>query len=180
MLLSCGINHYLHSSHHQPSNPLNILEAFLKCYTPKDTAKEKKFTSNYIFVIAFPTFRVSSLFRDIGKMSDRGYITAQIPETGVKGGVMSQEEKPDKKKTVENFGEMFKAFGEAISEIFNDPRLKEKAKEFAESAAESAKILGQKFKDEEVKNKFRDVGKAAQDFGKGVADTFKADKDKEK
>jgi len=81
--------------------------------------------------------------------------------------------------TVENFGEMFKAFGDAISEIFDDPKLKEKAKEFAESATESAKIFGSRFKDEEVKDKFRDVGKAAQDFGKSVVDCFKADKDKE-
>ena len=92
---------------------------------------------------------------------------------------MPQEEKSDKKMTVENFGEMFKAFGDAISEIFDDPKLKEKAKEFAESATESAKIFGSRFKDEEVKDKFRDVGKAAQDFGKSVVDCFKADKDKE-
>ncbi len=91
---------------------------------------------------------------------------------------MRQEEKSDKKMTVENFGEMFKAFGDAISEIFDDPKLKEKAKEFAESATESAKIFGSRFKDEEVKDKFRDVGKAAQDFGKSVVDCFKADKDK--
>lgn len=92
---------------------------------------------------------------------------------------MRQEEKSDKKMTVENFGEMFKAFGDAISEIFDDPKLKEKAKEFAESATESAKIFGSRFKDEEVKDKFRDVGKAAQDFGKSVVDCFKAGKDKE-
>ena len=92
---------------------------------------------------------------------------------------MPQEEKSDKKMTVENFGEMFKAFGDAISEIFDDPKLKEKAKEFAVSATESEKIFGSRFKDEEVKDKFRDVGKAAQDFGKSVVDCFKADKDKE-
>jgi hypothetical protein len=92
---------------------------------------------------------------------------------------MRQEEKSDKKMTVENFCEMFKAFGNAISEIFDDPKLKEKAKEFAESATESAKIFGSRFKDEEVKDKFRDVGKAAQDFGKSVVDCFKAGKDKE-
>ena len=60
---------------------------------------------------------------------------------------------------------MFKAFGEAISEIFNDPDLKEKEKEFGKSAAKSAEVLGNRFKDEDVKAKFRDVGKAAQDFG---------------
>ena len=93
---------------------------------------------------------------------------------------MSQEEKFNKKTTAENFSEMFKTFGDAVSEIFDDPKLKEKAKEFADSAAESANIFGSRFKDEEVKNKFRDVGKAAQDFGKSVADYFKSDKDTKK
>ena len=93
---------------------------------------------------------------------------------------MSQDEKTSKKTAAENLGEMFRIFGDAVSEIFDDPKLKEKAKEFADSAAESAKIFGSRFKDEEVKDKFRDVGKAAQDFGKSVADCFKADKDKEK
>jgi len=39
---------------------------------------------------------------------------------------MPQEEKADKKQTADNFAEMFRAFGQAISEIFNDPDLKEK------------------------------------------------------
>ncbi len=90
---------------------------------------------------------------------------------------MSQEEKFNKKTTAENFGEMFRAFGDAISEIFDTPELKEKAKEFAESAAESAKIFGSRFKDEEVKAKFRDVGEAAQDFGKNIVHCFRAKKD---
>ena len=72
---------------------------------------------------------------------------------------------------------MFKTFGEAISEVFNDPELKEEAKEFGKSAAKSAEALGNRFKDEDVKAKFRDVGKAAQDFGKSVSDSFKASKD---
>ena len=90
---------------------------------------------------------------------------------------MPQEEKFDKKKTAENFGEIFKAFGDAVSEIFDDPKLKENAREFAESATESAKIFGTRFKDEEVKDKFRDVGKAVQDFSKAITDCFKAQKD---
>ena len=73
---------------------------------------------------------------------------------------------------------MFKVFVEAIGEIFDDPKLKEKAKEFVESATESAKLFGSRFKDEEVKAKFGDVGKAAQDLGKSVSDCFKASKDK--
>ena len=87
---------------------------------------------------------------------------------------MSQEDK----NVAENFGELIKAFGNAVGEIFDDPKLKEKAKEFADSATESVKIFGGRFKDEEVKAKFGDVGKAAQDFGKSAADCFKSDKDK--
>jgi hypothetical protein len=92
------------------------------------------------------------------------------------GGVMSQEEHSDKKQAADNFAEMFRAFGQAISEIFNDPELKEKAKGFTESTSASAKTLANRFKDEEVKAKFRDVGKAAQVFGRSVADAFKDDK----
>jgi len=77
------------------------------------------------------------------------------------------------KKLAESFGEMVKAFGEAMGEIFQDPELKKKAKEFGKSAASSAEALGSRFKDEEVKKKFRDVGKAAQDFGKNMAEYFK-------
>ena len=85
----------------------------------------------------------------------------------------------EEKTTAESFGELIKAFGNAVSETFDDPKLKEKAKEFADSAAESAKAFGSRFKDDEAKAKFGDVGKAAQDFGQSVADCFKASKDKE-
>ncbi|MDD3520305.1 MAG: hypothetical protein PHU65_03595 [Actinomycetota bacterium] len=85
----------------------------------------------------------------------------------------------DKKSAAENLGKMFKEFGSAISEIFNDPDLKTKSKEFAESASESAKAFTQRFKDEEVQNKFKEVGKAAQDFGKSMADYFKSENQKE-
>jgi hypothetical protein len=91
---------------------------------------------------------------------------------------MSQEQNAGKKTSAESFADIFRAFGQAVSEIFNDPELKEKAREFGKSAAESAGAFGSRFKDEDVKEKFRDVGKAAQDFGKSVADCFKDDKDK--
>lgn len=71
---------------------------------------------------------------------------------------------------------MFESFGDAISKIFNDPKLKEKAKEFGQSATESAKTLAGRFKDEEVREKFREVGKAAQEFGKSISDYFKPEK----
>ena len=90
--------------------------------------------------------------------------------------IMSQGQNSGKKTPAENFAEMFKAFGQAMSEVFNDPELKEKAKEFAESASKSAKTLGSRFKDEDVRNRFRGVGKAAEDFGKSIADCFKDSK----
>ncbi len=90
---------------------------------------------------------------------------------------MPQEEKAQEQNPAEHFGELIKAFGNAVGEIFDDPKLKEKAKEFADSATESAKVFGSRFKDEEVRAKFGDVGKAAQDFGKAIADCFKAKSD---
>ena len=89
---------------------------------------------------------------------------------------MSSEEQYSKKSAAESFGDMFKAFGDAMGEIFNDPELKEQAKEFGKNAAKSASTFGSRFKDEEVKAKFRDVGKAAQSFGKSVVDSFKDEK----
>ena len=73
---------------------------------------------------------------------------------------------------------MFRTFGDAISEIFNDPNLREKAKEFGKSAGESAETFGKRFKDEDVKAKFREVGKAAQEFGESIADYFREDRDR--
>jgi hypothetical protein len=66
-----------------------------------------------------------------------------------------------------------------MGQIFNDPKLKEKARELGKAAKESAETLGERFKDDEVKAKFKDVGKAAQAFGKNVADIFTEDTRKE-
>jgi hypothetical protein len=87
-----------------------------------------------------------------------------------------EEDNREKKDSIESFTNMFKEFGEAVSEIFNDPRLRQKAREFNESAFESAKALGDRFKDEDVKNKFKDVGKAAQEFGRNVRESFEEKK----
>ncbi len=86
------------------------------------------------------------------------------------------QENDDQKGTVDSFVKMFKEFGNTVAEIFNDPKLKEKAKEFGESAVESAKALGERFKDEDVKSKFKDIGKAAQEFGQNVSESFKDEK----
>lgn len=82
-----------------------------------------------------------------------------------------------KKSAAENLGQMFKEFGSAIAEIFNDPELKAKSKDFAESAAQSARAFAARFKDEDVKERFREVGKAAQNLGKNVSDYFKTEKE---
>ena len=82
-----------------------------------------------------------------------------------------------KKSPSEAFGNMIKEFGDAVAEIFNDPRLKEKAKEFGDSAADSARAFADRFKDEEVKDKFKSVGDTAKDFGQSVSDYFREDKE---
>ena len=55
---------------------------------------------------------------------------------------MAEGKGPGKKSATDSFGEMFKAFGDAVAEIFRDPELKEKAREFGRSATDSAKPLG--------------------------------------
>ena len=91
---------------------------------------------------------------------------------------MSQDRDSSRKSGSESFVEIFEAFGNAISQIFDDPELKEKAKELGKSAVDSAEALASRFKDEDVKDKFRDVAKAAQDFGKSMAEHFRDDRDK--
>lgn len=83
-----------------------------------------------------------------------------------------------KKNPSETFSDMMKNFGSAMAEIFNDPKLKEKAKEFGESASDSARTFAGRFKDEEVKDKFKDLGKAARTFGESVSDYFMDEKEK--
>ena len=79
-----------------------------------------------------------------------------------------------------SFVDIFDKFGSALSEIFNDPTLKEQAREFGRSAGRSADTFASRFRDEEVKTRWREVGKAAQDFGKSVADQFKPEKTEKK
>jgi hypothetical protein len=86
---------------------------------------------------------------------------------------MTEENQEHKTETIESFADLFKTFGQAVGDIFNDPELKKKAKEFADSASASADTLVDRLKEEDIKEKFRDVGKAAENFGKNVADIFK-------
>lgn len=76
-------------------------------------------------------------------------------------------------KTAQNFGQIFSEFGEAVSTIFKDSKLKSEMSKAADSLTSSAKILVKRFSDKEVKKQFRDVGKAAEKFGKNVSKTAK-------
>jgi len=105
-------------------------------------------------------------------------IVCRAASGGQKGAFMSQEENSKRKSASESFGEMFEAFGNAVSQIFDDPELKGKAKEFGKSAVESAEAFASRFKDEEVREKFRDVARAAQDFAKSMAECFTDAKEK--
>ena len=89
---------------------------------------------------------------------------------------MSEEEKTQKKGAVDSFAEIFRAFGQAVGEVFEDPEIKRNAKQFADSATESAKTLVHRFDDEDVKARFREVGKAAREFGRSVEALFEEDK----
>ena len=84
-----------------------------------------------------------------------------------------QKEQADR-SAADSLGQMFTAFGQAISEIFNDPELKAKAKELGDAASVSMETLGRRLKDEEVRDRFRQAGDAAEDFGRSVSDYFKS------
>jgi len=88
---------------------------------------------------------------------------------------MVEDRSRDKKDTVDSFSDMFSAFGEAMSELFDDPELKRNARQFADGAISSAKTFARRFGDEDVRARFRNLGKAAEEFGKSVADEFRDD-----
>ncbi len=77
------------------------------------------------------------------------------------------------KTTSETFKELLQTFGDSISEIMDDPEVKEKAKAFAESVVDAAAKVGQsKVKNEEMRAKYRNVGKAAQTLGNSLDKNF--------
>ncbi|MFH1509463.1 MAG: hypothetical protein ABIE68_04830 [bacterium] len=81
---------------------------------------------------------------------------------------------PKKKKTTGNdFKAMFAEFGSAIAEIFDDPKLKEKAKALGKATEASAKAFAKRFQDEDVQNKFNKAGKSAKKVGRKVAEEGK-------
>jgi ribosomal-protein-alanine N-acetyltransferase len=93
-------------------------------------------------------------------------------------------EDKDKKTLGESFVSIFDAFGDTLSQIFNDPELKTQARLLGRSAARSAGTMAGRFKDEEVKAKFHSIGTAAQEFGQNISDALKkeikTDKPKDK
>jgi len=82
-----------------------------------------------------------------------------------------------KKSPGESFGEMVREFGNALGEIFKDPKVKEKAQEFARSTGEAVQTFTDEFKEEEVKQKLKHAGKAAKEFGEKAAKKFGASKE---
>ena len=83
---------------------------------------------------------------------------------------MAKKEGFDRKAAAEKLGKVAKTFGDAVSDIFDDPEVREKAKEFSEIVIDSAaKVVNSHIKDDEIRAKFRDAGKAAQSLGKALA-----------
>jgi len=81
--------------------------------------------------------------------------------------------KYDAKKDAESLGKMVKSFGETISEIFEDPEVRKKAKDFSQSVIDAAaKVVESKVRKAEAKKKFRDAGRAAQSLGKTLVEHF--------
>ena len=73
---------------------------------------------------------------------------------------------------------MLRTFTDTVSEIFDDPEVRRKAKEFAQSTADAAvKVVATKIKDDEVRAKFKKVGEAAQDLGSDLEKHFKTSKE---
>jgi len=76
-------------------------------------------------------------------------------------------------KAAEDFKKIFKELGDALSEVFDDPKLKNEVKKISQSAVKSAKAFGERFKDKEVREKFKKAGKTAQNFSKEVEKIIK-------
>jgi hypothetical protein len=85
---------------------------------------------------------------------------------------MSEQHDPGKKGPTQSFNDMIDALGNALSETFNDPTLKDKARDLGRSAADSAEELGNRFRDEAVKRKFEEFGRSTQAFGQSMGDWF--------
>lgn len=86
---------------------------------------------------------------------------------------MPRKGKLDGKKAAETLGEMIKTFGNAMGEILDDPKVREKAKEFAQSVVDAAaEFADSKVEDEQIRSRFRNAGKAAQTLGTSLQEHF--------
>jgi ribosomal-protein-alanine N-acetyltransferase len=87
-----------------------------------------------------------------------------------------EQKKSSTTKDAERLARMIRSFGDAISEIFEDPVVRQKAKAFSQSVIDSAaKVLDSKVKREEAKKKFREAGRAAQSLGKTLVEHFESE-----
>jgi hypothetical protein len=79
------------------------------------------------------------------------------------------------KTASETFKEILQTFGDSVSEILDDPEVKEKAKALAECVVDAAAKAGQrKVQTEEMRARFRGVGKAARSLGNSLDKHFKS------
>ncbi len=80
---------------------------------------------------------------------------------------MSQES--SSKSPAEGFAEIFRKFGDVLSNILQEPALKEKSDDFAGSAAGAMETLPDRVKAEDIQVKYREVAAAAQEFAENVS-----------
>ena len=84
-----------------------------------------------------------------------------------------KEKKTNKSESAQAIGNMLKKFGDTLSEIMDDPKLREKARDFSASVVDAAaKFAATKVKDEDVRAKLVDIGKAAQSLGNSMVEEF--------
>ena len=79
-------------------------------------------------------------------------------------------------ENVRDLRSIFTEFGEAVTSVFKDPKLKKEANKLKEGIVGSAKALSDRIHNKEVKKEFKDIGKAAKKFGKGALKTYKKSK----
>lgn len=86
---------------------------------------------------------------------------------------MDSTDNKETKNAAEIVGSMLKDFGNTISEILEDPELKERTKDFASAIVEATvKVAEKKVKDEEMRSKLRNVGKATRMLGEKLEKHF--------
>jgi hypothetical protein len=97
----------------------------------------------------------------------------------------SKKQPPKSERTVKgiennarDFKNIFSEFGEAVSSIIKDSKLRSETQKIGESMAGAGRALIERMQNREVKKEFRDVTKAAKKFGKGAAKTYKKNKPK--